>query len=112
MQAGTTPPQGRSVVVVVVEPALVVVVVGPAVVVVTVVVVVGLPHGSGVHVPAPRLVPPSSVHCAAVSTLHVNAPMTEPGRQHWIRLGVVVVVTVVVVVVVLPHGSGEHVPAP
>src|SRR5262249_3121345 len=59
------------------------------------VVVVG--HGSGEQVPVPKSVPPSVAHWVALSTMHVNAPIAEPGTQHWTGATVVDVVLVVLV---------------
>src|SRR5262245_39489856 len=68
-------------------------------VVVELVVVVG--QGSGEQVPAPSFIPPSPVHCAALSTTQAKAPIGDDGMQHWIGASVVVVVLLVDVVVVL-----------
>jgi len=65
-------------------------------------------------VPGPRFAPPALEHCVAVS--RTQAPLGEPGRQHWIGGWVVVVVTtdvlvdvLLVVVVVVLETSGAHV---
>jgi hypothetical protein len=62
-------------------------------------VVVG--QGFGEQVPAPPFIPPSAVHCVALSTTQAKAPIGDDCLQHWIGASVVVVVLLVDVVVVL-----------
>jgi hypothetical protein len=80
-------------------------------------------HGSGVHVPAPALVPFEASHAPGDSSSQVNAPETDEGTQHWTSPATVVDVDVdvivrlvevdVAVLVVTPtQGSGEQVPGP
>jgi hypothetical protein len=69
------------------------------VVVVLLVDVVVVGQGFGEQVPAPSFIPPSAVHCAALSTTQAKAPIGDDGMQHWIGASVVVVVLLVVDVV-------------
>ncbi len=88
-------------------------------------------HASGAHGPGPTLAPPAEPQAPGDSSLHVNAPETDVGRQHWIvpetvldvddEVDVDVVwmateelveVDVLVVVTLAAHASGEHAPGP
>ncbi len=70
-------------------------------------VVVG--QGSGLHEPTPRSRPASVAQSVADSTTHVNAPPTELGTQHWVRLWTVVLVVDVVVVLEVTGGDDDDV---
>ena len=104
--AGATPPHASNVVPVV-EVVLLV-----ELVELELLVVVG--HGSGVHEPGPRSVPPSSAQSAGDSGTQMKAPAGEPGTQHCVMAGALVVVVLVVGVLVelvlAAHGSGTHDP--
>ena len=58
-------------------------------------------HGLGVHGPGPRSAPPAVAHWPAVSSLQMNAPTAEPGRQHRMDGAAVVLVEDEVVVTVV-----------